>query len=113
MPAAANNANVIQTRRHYAPSEIIGSNTYWIMGALFAMAVGLAMWSMGTLFYFPLALAIIIFLVGGGIVASRGEPIFYPHVLHVRHRRSAGGLDGDSQPVKPIAKDLEDRYASR
>lgn len=105
VPALAQNANVIQTRRQYAPNEIIGPNRLWIAGSLLALVVGLGMWSMGQLFYFPLVLAGIIFVLGGGIVISRGEPIFtlmYFMFVIV----GAGGLMVTAN-LSPISKDLK------
>jgi MFS transporter, OFA family, oxalate/formate antiporter len=56
--------------------EIIGANRSWIIAAAVALAGGLTMWSMGLNFYIPLALAVYIFTVGGGIVWNQGQPIF-------------------------------------
>ncbi len=105
VPAVTNNANVIQTRRQYSPSEIIGGNGYWIAASLLALVVGLVMWQMGQLFYFPLALALLIFVIGGGIVIARGEPVFtlmYFMFVIV----GAGGLMVTAN-LSPIAKDLK------
>ena len=43
--AGGRSASVIQSRRQYAPSEIIGPTSYWVVGALIALAGGLAMWA--------------------------------------------------------------------
>lgn len=105
VPAAANNANVIQTRRQYAPNELIGGNGYWIAASLLALVVGLGMWQTGQLFYFPLVLAGIIFVIGGGIVISQGQPVFtlmYFMFVIV----GAGGLMVTAN-LSPIAKDLK------
>jgi OFA family oxalate/formate antiporter-like MFS transporter len=56
--------------------EIIGANRSWIIAAAVALVGGLTMWSMSLNFYIPLALAVYIFTVGGGIVWSQGQPIF-------------------------------------
>ncbi len=104
VPAVKASTN-LQSRRDYAPNEIIGPNTYWIAGFAFVALVGLAMWMAGALFYFPLVLAAIIFLIGGTIVASRGEPIFilmYFMFVIV----GAGGLMVTAN-LSPIAKDLK------
>jgi MFS transporter, OFA family, oxalate/formate antiporter len=76
VPTTTGNANVIQTRRQYAPSEIIGPTSLWVMASLIALAGGLAMYFTGLGFYIPIALAAFIFLVGGGLVISKGEPVF-------------------------------------
>ncbi len=105
LPAGAMNANVIQTRRQYAPNEIIGENIYWIVGSIVAFAIGLAMVWSGAGFWFPLVLAAFIFVVGGGIVISRGQPIFtlmYFMFVIV----GAGGLMVTAN-LSPIANDLK------
>src|SRR4051794_35643222 len=43
VPDAIHSA-VIQSRRQYAPSELIGPTSYWVAGSLIALAGGLAMW---------------------------------------------------------------------
>lgn len=104
VPAAVSSGN-LQSRRDYAPNEIIGPNSAWITGAVLALAVGLGMWMMGLLFYFPLVLALVIFLVGGSIVAKRGEPIFVlMYFMFVAV--GAGGLMVTAN-LSPIAKDLK------
>lgn len=103
-PAAQNSA-VIQTRRHYEPSELIGDRKYWIGASLLALAVGLGMAMAGQLFYFPLVLAAMIFVIGGGIVIRKGQPIFvlmYFMFVIV----GAGGLMVTAN-LAPIAKDLK------
>ena len=99
------NSAVVQTKRDYAPSEIIGPNSYWITAAVFAALTFAAMWTIGTLFYYPLVLAGMIFLIGGAIVISRGEPIFvlmYFMFVIV----GAGGLMVTAN-LSPIAKDMK------
>lgn len=64
------------SNRDCTAREIIGPNRAWIITALFALAGGLTMWSMGLQFYIPLALAVLIFTVGGSIVWKQGQPIF-------------------------------------
>jgi MFS transporter, OFA family, oxalate/formate antiporter len=76
VPPVTTNANVIQTRRQFAPNEIIGENSYWIAACGAALVVGLGMWLTGYLFYFPGVLALMIFTMGGTIVWTRGQPIF-------------------------------------
>jgi MFS transporter, OFA family, oxalate/formate antiporter len=105
VPAVTSNANVIQTRQQYAPNEIIGPTSAWIAASLLALAGGLAMYYAGYAFWIPLALAALIFAVGGGIVVSRGEPVFtlmYFMFVIV----GAGGLMVTAN-LSPIAKDLK------
>jgi MFS transporter, OFA family, oxalate/formate antiporter len=105
VPATTSNANVIQTRRSFAPSEIIGENRLWIIASLGACAVGLAMYAAGQLFWFPLVLAAMIFGIGGSIVWQRGQPVFtlmYFMFVIV----GAGGLMVTAN-LSPIAKDLK------
>ena len=73
---AAQSQRIAQTRRQYTPTEIIGPGLWWIAAAAAALAIGLFMWSIGQLFYFQLVLAAFIFVVGGGIVIARGQPVF-------------------------------------
>ena len=76
VPLVVNQGAVVQSRRQFAPNEIIGPNSWWIVGALIALVGGLAMWFTGAGFYIPLALAALIFLLGGWVVISKGQPIF-------------------------------------
>ncbi|WP_342359955.1 OFA family MFS transporter [Terrarubrum flagellatum] len=104
-PATAANANVIQTRRMYAPNEIIGPTNWWIAAVAAIGLVGVAMWWTGHLFYFQLVLAAAIFIIGGGIVAARGQPVFilmYFMFVIV----GAGGLMVTAN-LKPIASTLK------
>src|SRR5258706_3338585 len=48
-------AAVAQSRRQFAPNEIIGPNSWWIIGALIALVGGLAIWAAGAPVYIPLA----------------------------------------------------------
>ncbi len=62
------------------------------------------MWAMGILLYFPIVLAGVIFLFGGGIIATRGEPVFL--LLYVMFVLvGAGGLMITAN-LAPIAKDF-------
>ena len=104
-PEAANTATVIQSRRQFAPSEIIGPTNYWLFAGLAALVVGLAMWQTGYLFYFPLVLGAMIFVIGGYIVITQGQPIFtllYFMFVIV----GAGGLIVTGN-LAPIAADLK------
>src|SRR5207302_145652 len=47
VPEVAALANVAQSRRQFAPNEIIGPNSWWIIGALIALVGGLGMWIAG------------------------------------------------------------------
>jgi MFS transporter, OFA family, oxalate/formate antiporter len=96
---------VVQSRRQYAPSEVIGPTFYWVGGALVALIGGLAMWAMGIQFYIPLALAVLIFVGGGTIVISKGQPVFtLMYLMFVLV--GAGGLMVTAN-LAPIAKDLK------
>jgi MFS transporter, OFA family, oxalate/formate antiporter len=105
VPAATLNANVIQTRRQYAPAEIIGPGWLYAVGGIVALVGGLILYTVGLAFWIPLALAVLIFVMGGGIVIMRGEPIFtlmYFMFVIV----GAGGLIVTAN-LKPIAADLK------
>jgi MFS transporter, OFA family, oxalate/formate antiporter len=96
---------VIQSRRQYAPSEVIGPTSYWIAGALVALICGLIMWAVGLQFYIPLALAALMFVGGGAIVISKGQPIFsLMYLMFVLV--GAGGLMVTAN-LAPISKDLK------
>ena len=97
-------SNLVQTRRDFTPMEIIGPQSYWIVGAFAVAVLGLAMWQTGILLYFPLTLAAVIFIFGGAIVVARGEPIFV--LLYVMFVLvGAGGLMITAN-LAPIAKDF-------
>jgi OFA family oxalate/formate antiporter-like MFS transporter len=105
LSAVPQNQTVVQTRRQYAPTEIIGPGLWWIVASVVALAIGAAMWSMGQLFNFQLVLAAFIFVVGGGIVIARGQPVFilmYFMFVIV----GAGGLMVTAN-LKPIANNLQ------
>ena len=105
VPDVVAKAAIAQSRRQYAPSELIGPASLWVVGALVALAGGLAMWAMGLQFYIPLALAILIFVAGGGIVLTKGQPIFtLMYLMFVLV--GAGGLMVTAN-LAPIAKDLK------
>ena len=92
------NPNVIQSRRHYAPHEIIGANGYWIAAATIALLTGLGMVWAGVGFWFPLALAAMIFIAGGGIGGIGGT----------------GGGIGGSHPSRPPSRvSTWERWGSR
>jgi MFS transporter, OFA family, oxalate/formate antiporter len=98
-------SGVIQSRRQYAPSELIGPTPYWAVGALIALVGGLAMWVTNLQFYIPLALAAFIFVAGGAVVIARGQPIFtLMYLMFVLV--GAGGLIVTAN-LAPIAKDLK------
>ena len=98
-------ASVVQNRKQFTPSELIGPPSYWLAGIVVALGGGLAMWAAGLQFYIPLALAAFMFVVGGTVVVSKGQPIFtlmyFMFVLV-----GAGGLIVTAN-LAPIAKDLK------
>src|SRR5579862_5710149 len=105
VPEVANRGAVIQSRRQFAPNEIIGASRYWIIAGIVALCGGLLMWAMGQQFYIPLALAALIFVAGGFIVVSQGQPIFmlmYFMFVIV----GAGGLIVTAN-LAPISQDLK------
>ena len=104
VPEAAR-AVVMQGRRQYAPSEVIGPPGFWLGGIIVAFAGGLAMWAAGLQFYIPLALAAFIFILGTACVVAKGEPIFaLMYLMFVLV--GAGGLIVTAN-LAPIAKDLK------
>jgi len=105
VPETTQNTKVIQNKRQFAPSEIIGPTSFWYIGSAIALVGGLAMWAMGQQFYIPLALAILIFGYGGYTVWTRGQPIFtlmYFMFVIV----GAGGLMVTAN-LAPISQDLK------
>jgi OFA family oxalate/formate antiporter-like MFS transporter len=105
VPAVTQNANVLQSRRNFEPTEIIGPTNYWIIGSLIALVAGLAMWAIGQLFYVPLMLAILIFSYGGYVVWTRGQPVFtLMYFMFVMV--GAGGLMVTAN-LAPISQDLK------
>jgi OFA family oxalate/formate antiporter-like MFS transporter len=105
VPEVTANAAVAQSRRQFAPSEVIGPSPYWIAGAFLALGCGAAMWMSGLQFYIPLALAIFIFVAGGSVVLAKGQPIFtLMYLMFVLV--GAGGLMVTAN-LAPIAKDLK------
>jgi OFA family oxalate/formate antiporter-like MFS transporter len=93
------------TKREFTASEIIGPNRPWILASLAALVGGLTMWSLDLQFYIPLALAALIFIVGGSIVGRKGQPVFilmYFMFVIV----GAGGLIVTAN-LAPIALDLK------
>jgi OFA family oxalate/formate antiporter-like MFS transporter len=105
VPDAINRGAVFQTKRQFAPNEIIGPNSWWIVGALIALLGGVAMWAMGAQFYIPLALAALIFFVGGFVVVTKGQPVFMlMYLMFVLV--GAGGLIVTAN-LAPISLDLK------
>jgi len=105
VPAVVANAAVLQSRRQFAPSEVIGANGFWIIGAIIALVGGLVMWWMGQQFYIPLALAALIFAYGGWVVWTKGQPIFMlMYLMFVIV--GAGGLIVTAN-LAPISQDLK------
>ena len=105
VPEVVNKDAIQQSRRQLAPNEIIGPNMWWIIGAVIAVAVGLGMWGIGQSFYIPLALAALIFVYGGYVVSTKGQPVFtLMYVMFVLV--GAGGLIVTAN-LAPIAQDLK------
>jgi OFA family oxalate/formate antiporter-like MFS transporter len=105
MPELVANKALAQSRRQYAPTEIIGPSRLWAMAAIVALLVGVALWVAGQQFYIPLALAVLIFGLGGTIVLLRGEPIFtLMYLMFVAV--GAGGLIVTAN-LAPISQDLK------
>jgi OFA family oxalate/formate antiporter-like MFS transporter len=105
VPVVGSVAAVIQSRRQFSPSELIGPAQAWVIASFVALAGGLAMWWIGLQFYIPLALAILIFAVGGAIVWTKGQPIFtLMYLMFVIV--GAGGLMVTAN-LAPIAQDLK------
>lgn len=105
VPATTVNQRVVQTRRQYQPTEIIGPVSWWLVASILIGLVGVLMYAQGQLFYFQLVLAALIFLVGGAIIILRGEPVFllmYFMFVIV----GAGGLMVTAN-LKPIAANLK------
>ena len=105
VPIVGSIAAVIQSKRQFSPSELIGPVQPWLIALAVALAGGLGMWWMGQQFYIPLALAILIFAVGGSIVWTKGQPIFtLMYLMFVIV--GAGGLMVTAN-LAPIALDLK------
>ncbi len=105
LPPVTSNASVIQSRRDYEPAAIIGPTRAWLVGSVIALCAGVVMWQFGQLFYLPLVLALLIFIGGGAIILSRGEPVFllmYFMFVIV----GAGGLMVTAN-LAPIAQDFK------
>ena len=105
VPLAVKKASVQQSRRQFAPNEIIGPNSLWITGAIIALVVGLGLWALGQTFYIPLALAILIFGYGGYVVWTKGQAVFtLMYLMFVLV--GTGGLIVTAN-LAPIAGDLK------
>ena len=105
VPEVTSNVNVMQSRRQFAPSEIIGPTSAWIAGTVVALVGGLAMFYMGYGFWIPLALAGLILIAGSAIVMSQGQPVFtLMYLMFVIV--GAGGLMVTAN-LSPIAKDIK------
>jgi len=93
-----------QMRHHYRPSQIIGPMHLWIPVIVAVSVVCVAMFFFGLGFWIPLFLCASIFLIGGGLVMSRGEPVFVlMYLMFVLV--GAGGLIVTAN-LAPIAEDL-------
>jgi len=105
VPDAVQTAVIKQSKRQYTPGEIIGPNMVWLIVGIIALAGGLFMWQQGQSLYIPLALAVLIFVVGSGIVLVRGQPVFVLMYLMFT-LVGAGGLMVTAN-LAPIANDLK------
>lgn len=65
-----------QAKRDFSPSEVIGPTKHWIVLACVVVVVCAVLAATGLKFYIPLALAGMIFGLGGIMVWCRGQPIF-------------------------------------
>jgi MFS transporter, OFA family, oxalate/formate antiporter len=105
VPDTVQNTAILQSKRQFSPSEIIGPTMFWIVGSAIALVGGLALWSIGQQFYIPLALAILIFCYGGYVVWTRGQPVFtLMYFMFVMV--GAGGLMVTAN-LAPISQDLK------
>ncbi len=95
----------VQATRDFSPNEIIGKGRTWFMlGAVALVVCGLFALT-GLKFYIPLALAAMIFVLGGSTVWRSGQPIFtlmYAMFVMV----GAGGLIVTAN-LASIAQDLK------
>ncbi|MBV8659412.1 MAG: MFS transporter [Burkholderiales bacterium] len=95
----------LQSRRQFAPTEIIGTARAWVIAALMALGGALALWACGQQFYIPLFLAGMIFTVGTGIVWKQGQPVF--SVMYLMFVLvGAGGLIVTAN-LAPISQDMK------
>lgn len=95
----------VQTVRDFTPSEVIGSSRTWIMLGVVALVVCSLLALSGQKFYIPLALAAMIFVLGGSTVWRSGQPIFtLMYIMFVLV--GAGGLIVTAN-LASIAQDLK------
>lgn len=103
VPAVTSNANVIQSRRDFSPSEIVGPTSYWTYYAIGVFAVALVLWLAGLSSWLPIYFIAAVF-AAGALPLLYGQPIFllmYFMFVIV----GAGGLMVTAN-LAPIAKDL-------
>jgi MFS transporter, OFA family, oxalate/formate antiporter len=94
-----------QMRHHYQPHQIIGPMNLWIPVIVTTGIVSLIMFLTGVGFWVPLFLCAAIFFIGGGLVCSKGEPVFLlMYLMFVLV--GAGGLIVTAN-LAPIAEDLK------
>jgi OFA family oxalate/formate antiporter-like MFS transporter len=94
-----------QTRHHYNPTDIIGPMSWWLPAGIVVTITGIAMYFMGYGFWIPLFLCASIFVLGGGFVILRGEPVFVlMYLMFVMV--GAGGLIVTAN-LASIASDLQ------
>jgi OFA family oxalate/formate antiporter-like MFS transporter len=105
VPEVVRTAAVIQGRRQFSPSEIIGPNSWWIGAAIVAAIGAFVLSSLGLALYIPLMLAAIILVYGGWVVWTKGQPIFtLMYLMFVLV--ATGGLIVTAN-LAPIAGDLK------
>ncbi len=63
-------------RHNYRPSQVIGPMSMWVPTMVAVGVVAIVMFIAGLGFWIPLMLCAAIFLVGGGLVVAKGEPVF-------------------------------------
>lgn len=102
---ASSSTNNPLAQRNYLPQEVIGPLMGWLGIAGAGTAISAVLWFMGLQFYIPLALASLIFCVGGFLILKAGQPVFllmYAMFVLV----GAGGLVVTAN-LASIAQDLK------
>ena len=95
----------LQAQRDFSPSEVIGPAKNWIVPGAVALCAITVLAATGLKFYIPLALAAMIFGLGGATVWRSGQPIFtLMYLMFVLV--GAGGLIVTAN-LAPMAQDLK------
>ena len=84
VPVVKGNASNLQSRRQYAPGEIIGVGTPWVLGTFLFAAFALSLYYLGfgDVFgpalkpFIPVILVALILLAGVVVTLMNGEPVF-------------------------------------